>query len=138
MTDAAIGYGMFFELETAPGAGTFLRIAEVTSITPPNEKTDTLDATNTDSPDGYMEFIMGMTDPGECSFEMNFLPGSASETRILAAKATRQAHAAKITMPGAQVWSFDVLMTGYAPAMPVKDKMTATVTGKVTGSVARA
>lgn len=138
MTDAAIGYGSKFELETAPGSGTFLLIAEVKDITPPNEKTDTPDATNMQSPDGYKEFVMGLTDPGEVSFQMNFLPGSASETRILAAKATRLAHAARITFPGAQVWNFAVLMTGYQPAVPTENVMTATVTGKVTGAVARA
>lgn len=134
MTDAAIGYGSKFEIDIGGG---FIEIAEVIDITPPNEKADVLEATNMQSPNGYKEFILGLTDPGNVSFTMNFLPGSVSETTILSAKSSRLAQSARITLPGAQAWAFLVLVTDYVPAVPSEQKMTCTVTGKVTGSVAR-
>lgn len=136
-TQAAIGYGAKFELENAPASGVFVRIAEIDDITPPSPKADQLDATNMDSPNGYKEFILGMTDPGEVKLSMNLVPGSPSETLLLAAQASRAAYAAKITFPGAQVWAFQALVIEYAPAVPTDKKMTATVTAKVTGSVVR-
>lgn len=136
-TLAQIGFGSTFELETAPGAGTFALIAEITDLTPPNEKADVLDATNFDSPDGYKEFIAGMVDPGDLKFEMNFLPGSASETLILAARASRMRYAAKVTFPTGQIWQFSLLVLEYSPAAPVDKKMTCQVSGKVSGSIAR-
>lgn len=138
MTEAAIGYGSKFELETAPGAGTYFRIAEITNLTPPQEKTDSLEATNFDSPDGYKEYITGMTDPGDVKFDMNFLPGSASETAILTAKASRVKYGARTTFPNGSVWNFSILILEYSPAVPVDKKMDASVSGKVTGAILRA
>lgn len=137
-TKASIGYGSKFELGTAPGASTYTEISEVDDLTPPNEKADVLDATNFQSPDGYKEFIAGMVDPGECKFTMNFLPGSDSETAILAARASRQRYPARITYPNGAVWTFQVLVLEYAPAVPTDKKMTCSVMGKVSGSVVRA
>jgi len=133
-TSASIGNGAQFQIESAT-PGTFTAIAEVYDITPPNETTDVIDASHMGSPD--REFIMGLTDPGETSFEMNFVPGSASEGLLLAAKATRLAKKFRIVFPNDQTWTFSGLLTGYEPAVPNDDKMTATVTIKVTGSVLR-
>jgi hypothetical protein len=138
MSDAAIGYGSKFELGNGADPEVLTEIAEVFDITPPNESTDTIDVTHMQSPDAMREFIMGLTDPGEISFELNFVPGSTSETAILAARASRQKRGGVITIPNGWTWSFDMLVTGYEPAVPNEDKMTATVTGKVTGGVVRA
>lgn len=134
-TSASIGNGAQFQIESAT-PGTYTAISEVFDITPPNETTDVIDASHLGAPD--RQFIMGMTDPGECSFEMNFVPGSASEGLLLAAKATRSAANFRIVFPNDHTWSFAGLLTGYEPAIPNDDKMTCTVTIKVTGSVVRA
>lgn len=134
-TAASIGNGAQFQIKgTAPTE--YVTIAEVYDITPPNETTDVIDASHFGSPN--REFIMGMTDPGETSFEMNFVPGSASEKLLLDAKATRLSTSYRIVFPNNHTWTFDGLLTGYEPAMPNDDKMTATVTIKVTGAVVRA
>lgn len=134
-TAASIGNGAQFQIESAI-PGTFTAISEVFDITPPNETTDVIDATHFGS-DGR-EFIMGLSDPGETSFEMNFVPGSASETLLLTAKASRTAKQFRIVFPNDYTWTFSGLVTGYEPSMPNDDKMTCTVTIKVTGSVTRA
>lgn len=136
-TQAAIGYGAKFELGDGASPEVFLRIGEITKLTPPNQKADVLEATNFDSAGGYKEFILGLTDPGELKFDMNLVPGSASETALLAAQASRQAYNAKVTFPGAQVWEFQILITDYAPDVPVDKIMTCSVTGKISGSITR-
>lgn len=133
-TSASIGNGAQFQIESAT-PGTYTAIAEVYDITPPNETTDIIDASHMASTD--REFIMGLTDPGETSFEMNFVPGSASEGLLLAAKAARAAKNFRIVFPNLATWTFAGLLTGYEPAMPNDDKMTCTVTIKVTGAVLR-
>lgn len=135
-TQAAIGNGTQFQIEGAT-ANTFDTIAEVFDISPPNETTDVIDATTFGSADGMREYILGLTDPGECSFEMNFVPGSASEQKILTVKAARAAKKFRIVFPNLATWTFSGLLTGYEPAVPNDDKMTATVTIKLTGSVLR-
>jgi len=134
-TAASIGNGAQFQIESVT-PGTFTAISEVFDITPPNETADVIDVTNLQST--QREFILGLTDPGETSFEMNFVPGSASETLLLAAKASRTSKQFRIVFPNLYTWTFGGLVTGYEPSMPNDDKMTCTVTIKVTGSVTRA
>lgn len=135
-SEAMIGYGAKFSAETTAGSDSFFDVAEVFSITPPSETVDVIDVTHMQSPDSTREFIQGLMDPGEVSFEMNFVPGSASDVFIRGWRASRQRRAAKITFPNDVVWEFSAFVTGYEPAMPNEDKMTATVTCKVTSSVA--
>lgn len=133
MSDAAIGYGSAFGIDPAGGTS-FTDLGEVFNITPPSDTTDVVDVTHMASPNRTREFILGLNDPGECSFEMNFVPGSPSDDMIQLVKAAGTVVSCRVTFPNAATWIFDGLLTGYAPAVPNEDKMTATVTFKVTGS----
>lgn len=133
-TEAEIGLGSTFELHDGENPGDFDEIAEVTNITPPSDNVDVHDATHMQSPNRTREFIEGLNDPGECSFEMNFIPGGDGDVKIQAWRATRGRRQCRITFPNQVAWTFSGLLTGYEPAVPVDDKMTATVTIKVTGS----
>jgi hypothetical protein len=132
MTDASIGYDTLLEVSTNGGAD-WTEVAEVFSITPPSETADAIDATHFQSPDRTREFIEGLVDPGECSFEMNFVPGSATDVLIRSLRGLG-AVMWRMTFPNSVVWAFSGIRTGYEPAVPNDDKMTATVTIKVTGS----
>jgi hypothetical protein len=131
-TNAAIGYGSLLEY-SLNGGSSWLTLAEVMDITPPSDSVDIIDATHMQSANRTREFVEGLNDPGECSFEMNFVPGSAAD---LAIQSFRGAGAIdlRITFPNAVIWTFKGIRTGYEPAIPNEDKMTATVTFKITGS----
>lgn len=132
-TQASIGYGSFFHVSQDSGA-TWFELAEVYDITPPSDTVDVVDATHMQSPNRTREFISGLTDPGEASFEMNFVPGSASDAKVRQIRAAGLRVMCRITYPNAVAWTFSGLLTNYEPAVPTDDKMTATVTWKVTGS----
>jgi hypothetical protein len=135
MTDtAAIGNGSEFQIESAT-PGTFTTIAEVTDITPPNETVNAITYGSLSSE--YVQSIAGLIDPGETSFEMSFLPGSTSETQILAALRGRMAKNFRIVFPNLATWTFPGLVTGYEPAVPSDDRMTATVTIRLTAGALR-
>lgn len=131
-TEAMIGYGSIFALADPATPTVFVDLAEVYDITPPSDTDDLVDATHMQSPDRTREFIAGLTDPGECSFEMNFIPGSAADLAVQAAKGKKRI--CRITFPNGITWTFTGLRQGYEPAVPNEDKMTATVTFKVSGS----
>ena len=59
-------------------------LAEVTNITPPALARDMVDATHTESPQKWREFIPGLRDAGEVTLELNFLPDGAAITKLLA------------------------------------------------------
>lgn len=132
-TQAAIGYGSLFAVSTDNGA-TYVDLAEVNSITPPSSAFDMVDATHMQSPNGDREFIIGLNDPGEASFEMNFVPGSAADLKIQEVKAAREKVKCRITFPNGVTWTFSGLLMTYEPAVPTDDKMTASVSWKVSGS----
>jgi Lambda phage tail tube protein, TTP len=139
MANAMLGYGSVFQVQTESSPDNYVDMAEVISITPPSFSLDQVDVTHMASPNRNREFISGLNDPGECSFDMNFIPGNASDDRMfellnLPTGAPR-ARNCRISYPNGVTWSFQAELTGYEPTVPVDDKMTATVTFKVSGAI---
>ncbi|ORE90194.1 Major tail protein V [Stappia sp. 22II-S9-Z10] len=131
-TNASIGYNTLFGISDDEGS-TYDTLAEVTSVTPPGESIDIIDATHMLSPDQTREFIEGLKDPGETSIEMNFIPGAANGDTLIRGLSGPQM--CQITFPNGYKWQFSAIKTGYEAEAPVDDKMTATLTMKVTASV---
>lgn len=130
-TQARIGHGATFEMADMATPTDFIYLSELFDITPPSDTTDTPDATHMQSPNRTREFITGLTDPGEASFEMNYVPGSPSDKALIAAKGKRKW--CRITFPNGVQLLFVGLRQGYEKAAPTDDKMTASVTFKVSG-----
>ncbi len=113
----------------------------MTSITPPSAQIDQIDVTHMQSPDRRREFIPGLIDSGECSFEMNYVPDSDGDNELneildLAVGLDRRRQC-RITYPNGVTHTFTGSLQTYEPTIPVDDKMTATVTFKVSGSIVR-
>ena len=130
-TDARIGYGTQFQIRTSTGPDVWTTIGEQTTIKPPGIKADTPEVTHQQSPSGRREFIPGLVDEGEVSFDLNFVPGGTAFTTLLSYLRTT-VHA-RVVFPDSTLWSFDAILTGLEPEAPVDDKMAASVTFKITG-----
>jgi predicted secreted protein len=130
-TSAAIGLGSKLGIESGTlGSGTYVDMAEVTSIKFPNLSRDTIDATHMASPDGFREFIAGLSDGGEFSVEVNYIAAVADP---LMAALLAGADNYQITAPNGIRWQMRAICTEYAPEAPLDDKMTASLTFKVSG-----
>lgn len=127
MTVAAIGYGSKFAIYTA---GNYVDVAEVTNITWPGYSRDAVDATHMQSPDTFREYIAGLMDAGEVSIEINFVP---SATDVIVAAMVAGVGQFRIEHASGVKLLFSAIVTGYEPAVPLDDKMTASATFKVTG-----
>lgn len=135
-TDAKIGHGSTFGRGNGADPEVFTDVAEVTSITPPGMARDAVEATHMDSPEKWREFIAGLKDGGEVSIECNFDPGGTDVTAWLGDINSDAVTNYKITFPDATEWDFAALMTGLEFGTPLDDKMTASMTYKVTGKPA--
>ncbi|SEI10094.1 phage tail tube protein [Paracoccus alkenifer] len=135
MSDAMIGYDTRFEIETAPGAGIYVELEEVYEITPPASTISKVDVTSFKSPGRRREFIPGLTENGAASLNMNFVPGSPSDLRIEALRASGEVLSMRITYPNGVTVTFDGFVEEYTPAVPVDDRMTAAVSLSVTGEI---
>lgn len=136
-SQAMIGYSSLFHISRNAGS-TWTEIAEVFDITPPSDTVDQVDVTHMNSPNRRREFISGLSDPGSASFEMNFIPGSASDLLIQEIRGTGEQVLCRITFPNSVTWQFTGQIESYEPAIPTEDKMTASVSFKVSGSTVAA
>lgn len=139
MTNALIGYGAEFWLDNASNVLT--QLSEILSVTPPNPQVATVEATHMASPGRRREYIAGLIEDGEGTFEMNYDAGSATDVLIRAALADGVTRSYKIVIPdGAFGWEItgDCVVIGYERNIPLDDRMTASLTVRFTGAASEA
>lgn len=135
-TSVKIGMGASFWLHN----GTALeQIGEVTAISIPASETAEVEATHFASPNTRREYIAGLIDDGEGTFEMNLIPGvTGSDATIRAAQAAGATRAYEIIIPKPSgTWKIagSCIVRKYERNVPIDDKMTATLTVRFTGAV---
>lgn len=125
--------------------GTLLKIngttvAGVTNISGPNLTLETIDVTNHSSTSGWREFVAGLKDGGEVTFDIVYDPAGATHMNasggLLYELDQGTSESFSLTFPdsGATVWSFTAFVTSFEPGAPVADGLTASVTLKITGA----
>lgn len=141
MTDAISSFGTF--LKKGDGGSpteTFATIAEVGDIDGPDMSLDTEEVTSHDSANGWAEFIGTILSGGEVSFPINFIPTDPTHngsTGLQADMVNRTLRNFQLVYPdpGGNGFQFAALVTGFKPSGPVKGKLGADVTLKVSGPV---
>lgn len=128
-------FGTLFQRGDDAGA-IFTTIAGVTNISGPQRKRETIDVTSHDSPDQWMEFIGGLKDGGEISLDINYNP--ADDTHDLdddfdddALRSYRV-----VLLPDTEdefTWTISGVMTELSDEFPYDDKMSRSMTIKVSG-----
>lgn len=127
------GFGVKLQRGDALSPEQFTTIADVTSLTLPSLSRETLDVTSHDSPDGWMEFLGGLKDPGEVSADVNYQP--SAHDLLVADFEDDEPRNYQIVFPDDDqtTWSFSAILTGFEPEAPYDDKATASLTWKVSG-----
>lgn len=133
-TNARIGLGTLVEIENEASPPAYEAIAEPKDITLPNAEIELIDVTHMQSPNRAREYIAGLTDFGDASFEMNYVPGSTSDLRLQALLNSGETKNVRITFASGSIMTFAAFVSGYERNAPVGDAMTATVTLKVSGA----
>ncbi|MDW9773084.1 phage tail protein [Sinorhizobium meliloti] len=138
MTDARIGYGTTYEVwDASLVTPAFVEVAEVINVTPGEATADRIDATHMQSPGRRREYISGLIDNGEATFEINWVPGNATDELLRGLFDSGETVEHRITFPGAAprvTVTFDAAIIGYSKAIPIDDRMTATITVAVSGA----
>ncbi len=120
-------------------SGSYTDIANIKDITGPEITRETIDVTGHNSPDGYSEFLSGIGDGGELSFEMEFDPGLAAHDDLIDYASDGGLHNFYLKAPGwvstsgGGYWAFAGLFTSVGQSFPVKGAIMANVTIKVSG-----
>lgn len=137
-TTAAIGFGVHLSRGNGASPEVYTAIAELIDLSLPGMSRDAIEATHTDSPDGFREFLPGLKDGGEFQATCNYLPanttqGNTSGGVLYDMINDTAARNWRITLPGAQTWTFKAIVTGYEPTTPIVDRMTLVIGFKLTG-----
>lgn len=129
MTEAMLGYNSSYRIwDDTLTVPAFVEIGEVFNITPPGGTADRVDATHMKSPGRRREYIAGLVDSGEASFELNLVIGSATDKLIRRLLSSGGIVQHQIEFPNGATVTYDASITGYEKTIPVDDRMTATVT----------
>jgi predicted secreted protein len=136
MTQATLGYGSKLAADTVPSTGVYTDIAEVVSIDGPSDDSALVDVTNMDSPARSREYISGLIDRGEVSFEANFLPQAPTQKLLRTDQTAGQVRNYRLTFSdaaGSNV-KFDAIVRQLRRSSHVDAPMRLNVTLKVTGA----
>lgn len=125
-------FGTKFGFESVT-PGTFTDVANVTNITAPSIERETLDVTSHGSTEGWQEFLGGLKNGGELSVEVNYDPDLHDDLVEHFDEGAPTKY--KITWPAAVggSWTFNAVMTGFAPEAPYDDKLSAEISFQVSG-----
>jgi predicted secreted protein len=113
----------------------WVNIAEVNSISGPGMTRETIDVTSLDSTGGYREFIGGFKDGGTVQLTMNFIRASLDTMKTDFESDDQQNY--EIVLPDAEstTLEFQGLVTELPLEIPPDDKITMTVSIKISGEV---
>ncbi|MBV5268978.1 MAG: hypothetical protein JZU55_02505, partial [Afipia sp.] len=136
MTQAAIGFGTFLKFRTSTGPDVYTTIGEQTNVTPYGISVDSIDASHEGSPSAHREFIPGLVDAGEVSFEVHYVPGGTAEATLMGALRTTQV--CRTVFPSGAQANYSAFITEMSPEAPLDDKMVMSITMKLTGVITMA
>lgn len=104
--------------------------AEILDVTPPGASRESVQSSHMGTTAAHTFLPTDLVDWGELVVEMAFAPGTTPPITSVSEQIV-------ITFPdsAASTWTFNGFMTGFEPAVPLEDRMTATATIKITGAV---
>lgn len=134
MTDAMIGYGTRYRIMDDGTEPDWFEVGEVINVTPGEATADRIDATHMLSPNRRREYISGLIDNGEASFEINWVPGDETDEFLRELFESGETRSHMIVFPNGATVTFDASLLGFSKSVPIDDRMTATITVAVSGA----
>jgi predicted secreted protein len=135
MSDAISGVGTLFQRSNMAGTPTFSTIAEINDLSGPNLSRNTIDTTSLDTVGGYKTFIGGFRDGGEIQLEMNFTLDGYDALKLDFEDDSARDYQIVLPDTGSTTLGFSALVTAIGMKIPKEDKITASVTLKISGQV---
>lgn len=137
-TNARLGKGYLVQRGDGASPENFTTIAELQDVDGPELSKDPVEATHQESPNRWREFISGMKDGGEVTFDVNHLPDDPTQdatTGLVADLDSDDARNFRVVFPppSSKAWVFPGIVTQFGPTGPVADRQTASITIKVSG-----
>ncbi|MFD5050878.1 phage tail tube protein [Streptomyces tendae] len=111
----------------------FTAIANLSNLEDGGRTRNTIDVTSHDSPNRYMEFVGGLIDPGEVTIDINYDPAVHDVLEADLEDEDPRNYQIVFPDPAQTTFSFAAVMTGFSKSAPVDDKLSGSLTFKVSG-----
>ena len=125
----AIGYTTTVKYGDSNPATTL--VGQILDASAPEAQVDSVETTNNDSASGLKEFIPGLQDNGQFTFQALYLKTRETALRALL-RATKYW---RITLPDSSTYDFQGFITSMGTALPRGENMVNNLTIKITGAV---
>jgi hypothetical protein len=131
-TKSKIGFGVV--LQRSDGSGGWTDVGdEIYSVKVPSVSADTFERTHMKSLNAYREFGKTLRDGGEVSVSIAYIPGDSDVTAAIADINSDENADYRINFFDTHACAFNAVATGFEPDVPMEEKMTCTLTYKVSG-----
>jgi hypothetical protein len=107
--------------------------AEVLDVSPPNLSRNSVETSHMSTDTNHTFMPTDLIDNGEVTLEIAFNPKYDFKASFFAKKV--KSCVITFADSGDGIWTFSAFATGYEPSVPLEDRMTATITLKVTGGI---
>jgi len=123
---------------TAISIALMVPLVEVLKAGGPGMKADMKEVSNMGSPNAYKEFIAGLREGGDVTFEGNYIPKEATNSQATLRTDFENGTLSCwcLDMPGPAgngIWMFNAFVSSIQPTYPLDDRVTFTGTLRITG-----
>ncbi|RME67250.1 MAG: hypothetical protein D6782_02940 [Alphaproteobacteria bacterium] len=134
---AEVSTGDKLQVEDPAGGGTYVDIAELVNVTIPTLSTEAVDVTHQGS-GAIKQYTPGLADYSAVTAEINWVPGSSSDTLIGTIVGGRETRSWKVIV-SATSYTFNAFVESFEVSGGLGEKRTASLTLRVTdGTVTQA
>lgn len=139
MSSVQIGYGSKVSIGRTSDQGitwTFTELSEIKDLTLPEAQADDVEVTHMQSPNRAKEFIAGLTDSGEVSFSLNWVPESNTDKLLKAIRASGETVHIRFDIVGFdEPETYSGFLKNLTRNAPVSGAMEMTATFRISGLV---
>lgn len=113
----------------------FVEIADIIGIAPPAMSRDSVETTKHNTTDRYRTFIPGLRDGGEVTLQIQYDPTNTGHGDLYDDFNDDVAHNYQVVLPASigETWSFSGFLTAMSEETPIDDRVTRSITIKVSG-----
>lgn len=135
MSNAIETQGVQIQRGNGAASEIFTTIAEITDFDGPGGSASEIDTTSLDST--AREFLMGLKDEGQFTFNCNLVPSDTAQTGLRTDRDNRTLRNFKVILTDASstTLTFSAYVMGFSISGAVDDKIGASVTLRISGAV---
>lgn len=131
---AGIGHGITFSIGDGASPEVFTPVADLLDGDGPGLSKDSVQITSGESANRWREFISGFRDGGEVTFEFNLTNANLTALKTNFDLDTNSNYRVVVPAPASATWTFAGHLTALDPTYPQEDRMTGSLTVKVSGA----